>query len=56
MLNILARNVIGEHLRELNRYILQDADQHTTGCAVHLTLTSKIGLITIQVFLTFKGS
>lgn len=53
MFNILARNVIAEHLEELQRYILQDGDQHTAGRAVHLTLTSKIRLITI---LAFKSS
>jgi len=46
----MARNVIAEHLRELDRYILQDADRHTAGCEVHLTLTSKTGLITIRHF------
>ena len=42
--------------KELDRYILQDVDQHTAGCAVHLTLMSKIRLITIHVFLAFKSS
>jgi hypothetical protein len=56
MFNILARNFIAQHLEELDPYILQDVGQHTAGCVVHLTMTSKIRLITIQVFLAFKSS
>jgi hypothetical protein len=52
MLNFRER----EHFEVLDRYTLQDVDQHTAGCAVRLTPTSKIRLITIQAFLAFKSS
>lgn len=47
----LARNVTAEHFEEL-----AGVDQTTAVCAVHLSLTSKIWLFTIQEFLVFMNS